>query len=144
MAPICELIHLPCVCLSASFQQATITACASTFKHHTFDPSQYVYVSIVSLAAAICICAQQIFLDGSAKKKGFVSAFQHAAAIYFKNVPTSGFLDEIQHWVVQHEEDLKQLEYAWETRGEQSKLMAEEVTNIIKEYRPRIYGARRG
>jgi hypothetical protein len=42
------------------------------------------------------MCTQQIFFDGSAKKRTFTSAFEHAAAVYSNRASASGFLDGIK------------------------------------------------
>jgi hypothetical protein len=64
-------------------------------------------VHLTPIIPAICICAQQIFFDGSAKKRTFTSAFERAVAVFSKQASASGFLDEIEPWVDQRTGDLR-------------------------------------
>jgi hypothetical protein len=57
------------------------------------------------------MCAQQIFFDGSAKKRTFTSAFKHAVTVFSKQASASGFLDEIQPLADQCTGDLTNLNY---------------------------------
>lgn len=45
------------------------------------------------------MCAQQIFFDGSAKKRTFTTAFERAVGVYRNKAPASGFLDDMERWV---------------------------------------------
>ncbi|KAJ7779347.1 hypothetical protein DFH07DRAFT_765637 [Mycena maculata] len=79
-------------------QNTTVTTCISTLTHHSIF-EHFHSTSGVKVAVAICMCAQQIFFDGSARKKTFTPAFGRAVGIYRNKVPASGLLDDMECWV---------------------------------------------
>ncbi|KAJ7817826.1 hypothetical protein B0H13DRAFT_2134306 [Mycena leptocephala] len=102
----------------------------------------------VQLGAAICMCAQQIFFDGSAKKRTFTSAFERAVAVFSKQASASGFLDEIEPWVDQHKGDFRNLKSGddpdLKKAEEVATNMAQEVADMMKKYHPLIFGEAKG
>ncbi|KAJ7791013.1 hypothetical protein B0H13DRAFT_1936099 [Mycena leptocephala] len=126
-------------------QQAMITTCAFILKRHLI----FEHSHSVQLGAAICMCAQQIFFDGSAKKQTFTSAFERAVAVFSKQASASGFLDEIEPWVDRHKGDLRNPKSGNDpdlfqkarliktVDRQKSTNMAQEVVDMIKKYRPR-------
>ncbi|KAJ7932356.1 hypothetical protein B0H13DRAFT_1955024 [Mycena leptocephala] len=145
----CELHFLVCLLFAdcqGNSQKAVTTTCTSILKRHLiFD-----HFHSVQLGAAICMCAQQIFFDGSAKKwsftpafeskQKFTSAFERAVAVFSKQASASGFLDEIEPWVDRHKGDFRNLKSDTVKRTN----MAQEVADMIKKYRPLIFGEVKG
>ncbi|KAF8184110.1 hypothetical protein K438DRAFT_1766555 [Mycena galopus ATCC 62051] len=92
-------------CCQGNSQRAAITTCTSTLKCHLIledfpstSPGKAA-VGRVNIAIAMCMCAQQIFFDGSAKKRTFATAFKHAVAVYSNKASASGLLASIECWV---------------------------------------------
>ncbi|KAJ7866324.1 hypothetical protein B0H13DRAFT_2066796 [Mycena leptocephala] len=138
---LCFLVRLLFADCQGNSQQAMITTCTSILKRHMIFENFH----SVQLGAAICMCAQQIFLDGSAKKRTFTSAFERAVAVFSKQASASGFLDEIQPWVDPHTEDMTNLDSDMESVNMESRNnMAQEVVDMIKKYRPFIFGEAKG
>ncbi|KAJ7827573.1 hypothetical protein B0H13DRAFT_2119317 [Mycena leptocephala] len=115
-------------------QKVVTTTCTSILKHHLI----FERFHSVQVATAICMCAQQIFFDGSAKKRTFTSAFECAVAVFSKQASASGFLDEIKPWVDRCTGHLTNLH-----SGDDPDL-AQEVVDMIKKYRPLIFGEVKG
>ncbi|KAJ7817962.1 hypothetical protein B0H13DRAFT_2134047 [Mycena leptocephala] len=119
-------------------QQTMITTCTSILKRHII----FEHFHSVHVGATICMCAQQIFFDGSAKKRTFTSAFEHGAAVFSKKASASGFLDEIEPWVDRRTEDMTNVENNRDDPDLAN--MAQEVADMIKKYRPLIFGEVKG
>ncbi|KAJ7866352.1 hypothetical protein B0H13DRAFT_2066903, partial [Mycena leptocephala] len=136
--PECESCFLVCL-LFADCQgnpQSTMTSTVvSILKHHLI----FERFHSIQVGAAICMCAQQIFFDGSAKKRTFTSAFERAVAVFSEKASASGFLDEIEPWVDQRTEDMTNLD-----SYTQSVNMVQEVADMMKKYRPLIFGEVKG
>ncbi|KAJ7871615.1 hypothetical protein B0H13DRAFT_2060414 [Mycena leptocephala] len=119
-------------------QQTMITTCTSILKRHMI----FERFHSVQVGATICMCAQQIFFDGSAKKRTFTSAFEHAAAVFSKKASASGFLDEIEPWVDRRTDDMTNVENNRDDPDLAN--IAQEVVDMIKKYRPLIFGEAKG
>ncbi|KAJ7854366.1 hypothetical protein B0H13DRAFT_2081247 [Mycena leptocephala] len=121
---------------ASNSQNALITTCTSILKRHLI----FERFHSIQVGAAICMCAQQIFFDGSAKKRTFTSAFERAVVVFSKQASASGFLDEIEPWVDRRTEDMTNLDHDYMQRTN----MAQEVVDMIKKYRPLIFGEAKG
>ncbi|KAJ7871609.1 hypothetical protein B0H13DRAFT_2060391, partial [Mycena leptocephala] len=148
----CFLVRLLFADCQGNSQNTTTITCASILKHHLI----FEHFHSVQLGAAICMCAQQIFFDDSAKKWSFTSAFEKqkftsafecAVVVFSKQASKSGFLDEIELWVDRHTEDVTNLDYSRLIKmvdTVQHTNMVQEVVDMIKKYRPLIFGEAKG
>ncbi|KAJ7932366.1 hypothetical protein B0H13DRAFT_1955054 [Mycena leptocephala] len=122
-------------------QKVVTTTCTSILKHHLI----FERFHSVQVATAICMCEQQIFFDGSAKKRTFTSAFECAVAVFSKQASASGFLDEIKPWVDRCTGHLTIFTLVMiPTYIHKSMNRAQEVVDMIKKYRPLIFGEVKG
>jgi hypothetical protein len=96
------------------------------------------------------MCAQQIFFDGSAKKQTFATAFERAVGVYCNKASTSGFLNDIEHWVERWDDqsnsrnvhygddpDFSKKPLTYKKTADIPENAIQEVADMIKKYRPR-------
>ncbi|KAJ7854362.1 hypothetical protein B0H13DRAFT_2081224, partial [Mycena leptocephala] len=135
---LCFLVHVLFVDCQGNLQQAMVATCTSILERYLI----FEHFHSVQVGAAICMCAQQIFFDGSAKKRTFTSAFEHAVAVFSKQASASGLLEEIEPWVDRRTEDMTNVEHNRDDPDLAN--MAQEVADMMKKYRPFIFGEVKG